>query len=294
MKSDIKALFKPKDSDKVIELNSIVLALVNGFPDIEMIVLFGSYATGKWVEDIQRIGGNEYGYNSDFDLLIILHTNSKANSSLYTARFDQVIRSLKLSTPVGAIYHGIDFVNRQIIEGSYFFHEIVEHGYMLYNSNRHTLNPVKALDIIELKAKAQKDFEYWTRKADQALTKYELCMQLSFMEEAAFELHQATERYYAAVRLVFTGYKPKTHDIGELEVYINNLDLRFAKVFHRESEAQENYFQLLRRAYVDARYNVNYVISKEELEYIYNRVKTLQSLTKKVCTNKIHELVGKI
>jgi HEPN domain-containing protein len=33
---------------------------------------------------------------------------------------------------------------------------------------------------------------------------------------AAFLWHQATERYFHAVLLVFTGYKPKTHDIKTL------------------------------------------------------------------------------
>ena len=36
--------------------------------------------------------------------------------------------------------------------------------------------------------------------------------------EAAFLLHQATERYYHAAILVFTGYKQRTHDIELLGV----------------------------------------------------------------------------
>ena len=36
------------------------------------------------------------------------------------------------------------------------------------------------------------------------------------MDEVAFELHQATERCYAAIWLVFWDYKPKTHDLEKL------------------------------------------------------------------------------
>ncbi len=287
MKSDISPLFKPANKYKEDELKAIVKSVVSAFSDVEMIILFGSYATGKSVEDVQRIDGNEFGYKSDFDLLIILHTNGKANDSLYTASIDKVIRNLKLTTPVGAIYHGIDFINHQISEGSYFFHEIMEQGYMLYNSNRHKLNPIKELNIIELKEKAERDFENWFKSGSDSLTVFELTFNKSLYKEAVFNLHQATERYYAAIQLVFTGYKPKTHDIGDLEVYVNNLDLRFAKVFQRENEKEEDYFQLLRRAYVDARYNVKYTITKEELEYIYNRLLLLKLLTQEICQAKI-------
>ena len=39
-----------------------------------------------------------------------------------------------------------------------------------------------------------------------------------WLKESAFLLHQATERYYHAAILVFTGYKQRTHDIELLGV----------------------------------------------------------------------------
>jgi NH3-dependent NAD+ synthetase len=38
---------------------------------------------------------------------------------------------------------------------------------------------------------------------------------------------------------------------------------------------------------VEARYNPGYKIAKAQLEYLAERVKTLQSLTKKTCTARI-------
>ncbi len=46
-------------------------------------------------------------------------------------------------------------------------------------------------------------------------------------------------------------------------------------------------FTLLKKAYVDARYKKDYKITKEQLEYLAERVKILQKLTKKICTAKI-------
>jgi hypothetical protein len=42
-----------------------------------------------------------------------------------------------------------------------------------------------------------------------------------------------------------------------------------------------------RRAYVEARYNPGYKITKEQLEYLAQRVKKLQDLTKKICEARI-------
>ena len=44
---------------------------------------------------------------------------------------------------------------------------------------------------------------------------------------------------------------------------------------------------MLRRAYIEARYNSGYKITKAQLEYLAQRVRKLQRLTKKICEAKI-------
>jgi hypothetical protein len=48
---------------------------------------------------------------------------------------------------------------------------------------------------------------------------------------------------------------------------------------------------LLNRAYVEARYDRGYKITKDELEYLAKRVKLLQKLTKTICRAKIESFV---
>ena len=57
------------------------------------------------------------------------------------------------------------------------------------------------------------------------------------------------------------------------------------------SEEEKRRFELLRKAYVDARYNKNYVITSDELTWLADRVKYLQEVTKEICQNKIVNLV---
>ncbi|MEO1548618.1 MAG: nucleotidyltransferase domain-containing protein, partial [Bacteroidota bacterium] len=39
---------------------------------VEMVILFGSYARGNWVEDQYVEKGITYEYRSDFDILVVL------------------------------------------------------------------------------------------------------------------------------------------------------------------------------------------------------------------------------
>jgi len=65
----------------------------------------------------------------------------------------------------------------------------------------------------------------------------------------------------------------------------------FAKVFPRDTDQQRKSFTLLKKAYIDSRYKRGYKITKKQLEYLAERVKILQRLTKRVCGEKI-ELFG--
>jgi uncharacterized protein len=43
----------------------------------------------------------------------------------------------------------------------------------------------------------------------------------------------------------------------------------------------------LKRAYIEARYSSAYRITKDQLEYLAQRVRKLQELTKKICAARI-------
>ena len=49
----------------------------------------------------------------------------------------------------------------------------------------------------------------------------------------------------------------------------------------------------MKKAYIDARYKRDYVITKEESEYLASRVRKLQELVKRVCEERIAQLVSR-
>ncbi|OHB65407.1 MAG: hypothetical protein A2Y76_10635 [Planctomycetes bacterium RBG_13_60_9] len=60
----------------------------------------------------------------------------------------------------------------------------------------------------------------------------------------------------------------------------------------RSPDEQKKCLGLLKRAYVEARYNPGYQITKPQVEYLAERVKKLQRLTKKICQARIESYLS--
>ena len=63
-------------------------------------------------------------------------------------------------------------------------------------------------------------------------------------------------------------------------------------VFPRSTPEEEKRFDLLKRAYVDARYDPAYTVTREDLEYLGGRVRALKTLAEETCRKKIESLGG--
>jgi predicted nucleotidyltransferase/HEPN domain-containing protein len=269
---------------ELIEATSIIK--VN--PGVEMVILFGSYARGDWVEDIYTEGHITYEYKSDFDILVIVKNRQYARRIMTWDKMESAINNSRtINTWATVIVHDITEVNKALSRGRYFFTDIKKEGVLLYDSKRYKLEKAQKLSPEERKQTAQEDFKYWFKSASGFIKQFEYAFKIRNYNIAAFLLHQATERFYTAVLLVFTHYKPKEHDIKILGKQVSNLAPRFLTVFPRRTSEEKRLFELLRKAYIDARYNRNYKITKKELEYLAERVKKLQKLTKEICKERI-------
>lgn len=104
---------------------------------------------------------------------------------------------------------------------------------------------------------------------------------------AAFALHQTTERLYHCLLLTLTLYSPKSHRIKVLRSKAEGLDKRLIETWPRDNRIARRRFELLSRAYVEARYSPNYEISAEDLAWLVERVKLLQELVKASCLERL-------
>lgn len=67
-------------------------------------------------------------------------------------------------------------------------------------------------------------------------------------------------------------------------------DGRVSGVFPQDMKIHRRRFQLLKRAYIDARYSEHYEISEEDLVWLAERVRRLQKWTEQLCHEKITAL----
>ncbi len=289
----MKRSLKHLPLEKQNELNAIV-NFVKETHAVDMIILFGSYARGDWVEDKYVENGTTYEYKSDYDLLFVVEDEEKANRPQFAKRLKRrILKNVETDTALNVIYHGIDYLNTEIEDGNYFFTDILKEGIRLYHSKKRTLSKPKPLSTKDRQNKAKLYFKKWFESANEFLIDFNNAFERASYNNAAFMLHQATERYYTTLLLVYIDYKPKTHDLEVLHNRSCRKDARFKTIFPRKTEEEERLFTLLKKAYIDSRYKMGYEIKKEELIYLGESVKALKELVEESCREKIG-MLGKM
>jgi len=89
---------------------------------------------------------------------------------------------------------------------------------------------------------------------------------------------------------VRTLYSPKTHNLNQLRQLAEAMEPRLKDVWPRASKFERRCYELLRDAYVKARYSRQYRISDEQLAWLSSRVELLQSLVRELCEARLAEL----
>jgi HEPN domain-containing protein len=275
------------------ELKLVKEIILGECPTALMIILFGSYARGDWVED-RHVGedGILYEYKSDFDILVIVRSHQLVASSTLWHRVESRIQRSPNRTWTNLIVESIETVNKALAHGHYFFSDLKKEGVLLYNTGEFQLARPRKLNPKERHGLAKAHFKQWFTSATEFYGAFEYGLRKRQYKLAAFQLHQATERFYAAILLVFTNYRPKLHDLETLTHMVTGCDPAFLTVFPRATDEQRECFDLLKRAYIEARYSSAYQITKAQLEYLGERVQELQRLAKEICEAKIESYLS--
>ncbi|MEM7055786.1 MAG: HEPN domain-containing protein [Bacteroidota bacterium] len=300
MKTSLDQLPKALPPEKIAELEKVVEIIKYRFEldkddpkfNLEMIILFGSYARGTWVEETRVKKGITHEYKSDFDILVVTGRSLSRGQWMELCIEEHLDSWRSIETEVNIIHHGISKVNRKLEENNYFFTDVVKDGVMLYDSGNYTFAEPNTLAPQEKAEVAQEDLEYWMKEGDDFYKMYESALEKELYKKAAFNLHQATECYYTAILLVFLEYKPRSHNIYRLRKEVNSIDERFKDVFPNTTKEEERRFELLKRAYIDARYKKDYTITLEELKYLGGRNRMLRAHAWKIAPENIARLRG--
>jgi predicted nucleotidyltransferase/HEPN domain-containing protein len=253
------------------------------------IILFGSYARGDWVED--PVGR----YFSDFDLLVVVsHENLTDVPEFWAKTEDRLLEQLsegkQLRTPVSLIYHSLDDVNEKLRLGRFFFIDILRDGVLLFAEPGHAFTEPQPLSAREALDESRAFFDQWSESADRFLQYAKDGIAKRWTNEAAFQLHQATERLYQCLFLVRTLYTPKTHNLNRLRALAEDMEPALKQVWPGATREEKRAYARLREAYIKARYSREYRITSEQLEWLGSRVELLKSLVERACLARLETL----
>ncbi|MBC9035204.1 HEPN domain-containing protein [Sphingomonas sp. JC676] len=250
------------------------------------LVLFGSHARGDWVDD--PIGG----YTSDYDILVVVNDERLTDVTEYWgAADDRLMREVTiaqtLSAPVNFIVHTLTDVNKQLERGRPFFVDILKQGIALYEAEGFPFTAPQNLPPEEARTEAQGYFDEWFPNAMRRFDLAHTAIERGYSKQAAFDLHQTVEQLYHCTLLVLTLYSPKSHKLNFLRSRAEDIAPSLIEAWPRDDKDSRRRFELLRQAYVNARYSPHYKITAEELAWLGERVAVLRDLVRAVCDARL-------
>lgn len=300
MRTDLDHLpaAKQRELERVVsilfeEFNDVV-ALATGkrkLGRVLKIVLYGSHARGNWIDEPHTAKG----YRSDFDLLIIVNYKWLADRAEYWTKAEERLNrevgiTGTLRTPVHFIVHSLQEVNDGLAHGRYFFMDVAKDGVAIYESDPSELHTPKPKSPPAALAMAREYFDDWFPNALKRFDLAKTAIERTYLNQAAFDLHQTAETLYNTVLLTNTFYTPHVHNLGFLRTQAEQIDVRLVHAWPRESRRERAMFEKLKDAYVKARYSKHYRISVDELAWLSERIEELGRVVHTICLERIAQL----
>lgn len=285
MKDSIDYLPNKKKED----LNRLVQLIRKHLPKVQMIILFGSTARNEYVDFDERF---EFGvhtiYRSDYDILLVTY-----KQTFYTVEkaIDKIERDYEqcaiTRTPVQIIHDSIFKVNSDLSDGRYFYVEVQREGVMLYDSGKFQLVEPRKLRYDEIRQQAEEYYEEKFTRSTGFLRSARHAVDDEDLQMASFMLHQACENAYISIRLVFTLYNGKLHDLKKYIKLVRRYSPDLDKVFPCDTEEEKRLFKLIRAAYVEGRYNPKFVVTQEDIDALIPKVELLREIAQRICHERI-------
>ncbi|MCD8032440.1 MAG: HEPN domain-containing protein [Bacteroides sp.] len=287
MKKSIAHIPKRKQED----LEYLVKLILERIPQTQMIILYGSYARGDYVEYDQRVEfGVPTSYMSDYDILVATHGIDDKTVGAKLDNIDRIYyKHPDLQIPVQFINEDIRTLNKYISDGRYFYTQIRAEGILLYDSGNFNLARKRKLNYKEIKQQAE---EYYDEKYESAygfLDGSKFFFQKKNYRLTSFMLHQATENFFYAVRLTYTLQNNKQHNLRKLIDSVRKYSSGFIQIFPCDTAEEKRLFELLKAAYVEGRYNPKFVVTAEDCKVLTQKVQALGKLVEELCRKRLDE-----
>ena len=288
MKWSIKHL--PKRTQE--ELNTLRELIKRHVSWCDMIILYGSYARGGYVLWDERVEfGVHTSYQSDLDIMVVIskpnvkHVEDRLRDKV-TPKYHKTFAYRRHASPQFIVEYA-DTLNKALERSQYFFTDIVKEGIKIYDNKEFKLAKPRELSFKEIKEFAIKEFDIHYPLGVNYLEHGYTDYNKERYRGGSFLLHQTCERFYNSISLVYTNYRLKSHKLDELAGHAKEFSRELAVIFPSSTDFEKRCFDLLCRAYIEARYNKDFIVTKEEYAYMLERIEILKEITFRICTEKI-------
>ncbi len=288
MKTSLEHLPRPKQR----ELRTLVGLILSTVPDVRMIILYGSYARGKYVEyDTRWEFGVRTEFRSDYDIEVIL-AKASPEASRELSKVSEMYYELQgeEATLPHMIHDHLRLFRHQLRDIRPFYVDMVREGVLLYIQKGLAPPVVPDIESVDPKKIYRLAKEYYnekTKTAEDFLDTAQYSISKDRRPLAAFMLHQAAENLLHCVRLVYTLYSPKLHDLEKLYKVARKFDKRLRKVFPCDTPHELAMFDLLCAAYIEGRYNSGFVVTSDDMDFLVPRVELLLATVREVCEERV-------
>lgn len=277
------------------ELKIVTELICSTIEKVVMVWLFGSYARGEAINDrrIDPETGTISEYMSDVDVLVItqgMRVNDLKTEKRWQNLIAEIDKHPKINSHIHLIYESLERVNEALSYSEFFYRDVVKEGIVLFNDGITLSSPKKMLP----EDRRNRSIAYLNEIYEQAngfKQGVELYYQLGNLRLTIFSLHQMAEHLFKTYLLVFTHYKPRTHNLLNMLVRVASIDKNIENIFPRNSKESESRFHFLVNSYVNARYKFTYEVDIEVLDYLIERVANFQRWMLAECLKCIDSLV---
>ncbi|MHA4740572.1 HEPN domain-containing protein [Dyadobacter sp. MSC1_007] len=186
--------------------------------------------------------------------------------------------------------HKLSDIHQALISGQVYFSLTCASEHLVYQRSATPLPKVPQETLAELIEKSTRNFVAGMGKARKFFEGGEYYRQISEHALSVFMLQQATETTFRATAIALYGSERRTHSIRSLKRFNHRLAPQLNEVFPGGSPDEERLLQLLEDAYLQARYNLQYEISKKDVELISSRVSGLLELAEAVFEERVRAM----
>src|SRR3989338_6355258 len=275
--------------EKQDELQKLVSIIRANCEDVEMVILYGSYARGDYRPHDEFIPEERSRrLASDYDILAVTSKKAVSLDVALWEKISDICSKFNFSAAPRILTHDVEALNIKLAEAQYFFTDVKKEGIMIYDSSKFQLAERRLITIKEEQRIMQDYFDEWLIKgAEQFFRMYEFCLDQNNIKHAAFCLHQTAEHAYKTVLLVFHKDCPRGHLLDQLGKDTEKIHDLMKNIFARIIEEDQDRFRLLEYAYIGGRYDPNYRIAIRDLKILAEQVQKLLQITRKICEEKI-------